>query len=328
MPDDQNVPVGGAGQTKFIRIKFASDTVREKAGDLLAEAGGNLTASDILNGTNANYSGGQDGDAIPQAAFSTLDGGGRGRDYLIGSENADVFIVDIGTDSTKINADSPKRGRLDAADIIVGFDQSDRTAGGQNGDKIQLRIRTKADEATFDLKYDDRYDATGDGRLDTIIRYDDGKIVAILSDVTGITLAASDFTGLGVGSIAKENLQEATLPERVTFLAGVATSYRTGEDGVLEHFWIHGASTPLEIIDNFNRAEGDQIYLENASGYAESDGTIKLSWQRTNALTDDTDNEIKVSNKYGHLFTIDDGFELTVDNFATGNVTLTEIEIV
>ena len=43
MPDDQNVPVGGAGQTNSAWVKFASDTVREKVGDLLAEAGGTLT---------------------------------------------------------------------------------------------------------------------------------------------------------------------------------------------------------------------------------------------------------------------------------------------
>lgn len=44
MPDDRNVPVGGAGQTHSARVKFASDTVREKVGDLLAEAGGTLAA--------------------------------------------------------------------------------------------------------------------------------------------------------------------------------------------------------------------------------------------------------------------------------------------
>ena len=44
MPDDQNVPVGGAGQTHSAWVKFASDTVREKVGDLLAEAGGTLAA--------------------------------------------------------------------------------------------------------------------------------------------------------------------------------------------------------------------------------------------------------------------------------------------
>jgi hypothetical protein len=44
MPDDQNVPVGGAGQTHAARVKFASGTVREKVGDLLAEAGGTLAA--------------------------------------------------------------------------------------------------------------------------------------------------------------------------------------------------------------------------------------------------------------------------------------------
>ncbi len=44
MPDDQNVPVRGAGQTHSARVKFASDTVREKVGDLLSEAGGTLAA--------------------------------------------------------------------------------------------------------------------------------------------------------------------------------------------------------------------------------------------------------------------------------------------
>ena len=44
MPDDQNAPVGGAGQTHSDRAKFASDTVREKVGYLLAEAGGTLAA--------------------------------------------------------------------------------------------------------------------------------------------------------------------------------------------------------------------------------------------------------------------------------------------
>ena len=42
MPDDQNVPFGRAGQTHSARVKFASDTVREKVGDLLVEAGGTL----------------------------------------------------------------------------------------------------------------------------------------------------------------------------------------------------------------------------------------------------------------------------------------------
>ena len=46
MPDDQNVPVGGAGQTHSARVKFASYTVREKVGELLAEAGGNLAPFD------------------------------------------------------------------------------------------------------------------------------------------------------------------------------------------------------------------------------------------------------------------------------------------
>ena len=46
MPDDQNVPVGGAGQTHSAQVKFASDTVREKVGELLAEAGGNLAPVD------------------------------------------------------------------------------------------------------------------------------------------------------------------------------------------------------------------------------------------------------------------------------------------
>ena len=44
MPDDRNVPVGGAVRTHSARVKFASDTVREKVGDLLAEAGGTLAA--------------------------------------------------------------------------------------------------------------------------------------------------------------------------------------------------------------------------------------------------------------------------------------------
>ena len=44
MPDDQNAPVGGAGHTHSVRVKFASETVREKVGDLLAEAGGTLAA--------------------------------------------------------------------------------------------------------------------------------------------------------------------------------------------------------------------------------------------------------------------------------------------
>ena len=42
MPDEQHVPVNGAGQTHAARVKLASDTVREKVGDLLAEAGGTL----------------------------------------------------------------------------------------------------------------------------------------------------------------------------------------------------------------------------------------------------------------------------------------------
>jgi len=46
MPDDQNVPVGGAGQTHSARVQFASDTVRETVGELLAKAGGNLTPVD------------------------------------------------------------------------------------------------------------------------------------------------------------------------------------------------------------------------------------------------------------------------------------------
>ena len=44
MPDDQNVLVGGAGQTHSAKVKFASDTVQEKVGDLPAEAGGTLAA--------------------------------------------------------------------------------------------------------------------------------------------------------------------------------------------------------------------------------------------------------------------------------------------
>jgi len=44
MPDDRNVAVSGAGQTHPARVKFASDTVREKVGDLLAEAGGTPAA--------------------------------------------------------------------------------------------------------------------------------------------------------------------------------------------------------------------------------------------------------------------------------------------
>ena len=44
MADDQNVPVGGAGQTHSAQVKFASETVREKVGDLLAQDGGTLAA--------------------------------------------------------------------------------------------------------------------------------------------------------------------------------------------------------------------------------------------------------------------------------------------
>ena len=44
MPDDQNAPVGGSRQTHSARVKFASDTVRGKVGDLLAEPGGTLAA--------------------------------------------------------------------------------------------------------------------------------------------------------------------------------------------------------------------------------------------------------------------------------------------
>ena len=46
MPDDHNVPVGGSGQTCSARVTFASDTVREKVDDLLAEAGGSLVPVD------------------------------------------------------------------------------------------------------------------------------------------------------------------------------------------------------------------------------------------------------------------------------------------
>ena len=48
MPDDQNVPVGGAGQTHAARVKFASGTVREKVGDLLAEAAAPLNLLPLL----------------------------------------------------------------------------------------------------------------------------------------------------------------------------------------------------------------------------------------------------------------------------------------
>ena len=44
MPDDENALFGGAGQTHSDRVKFASDTVWEKVGDLLVEAGGTLAA--------------------------------------------------------------------------------------------------------------------------------------------------------------------------------------------------------------------------------------------------------------------------------------------
>ena len=44
MPDNQNALVAGAAQTHSAQVKFASDTVREKVGDLLAEAGGTLAA--------------------------------------------------------------------------------------------------------------------------------------------------------------------------------------------------------------------------------------------------------------------------------------------
>jgi len=37
MPDDQNVPAGGAGQKHPARVRFASDAVREKIGDLLTD---------------------------------------------------------------------------------------------------------------------------------------------------------------------------------------------------------------------------------------------------------------------------------------------------
>ena len=46
MPDDHNVPVGGAGQPHFARVNFASDSVRKKVEDLLAESGGSLASVD------------------------------------------------------------------------------------------------------------------------------------------------------------------------------------------------------------------------------------------------------------------------------------------
>ena len=48
MPDDQNVTVGGAEQTHSARVKFASDAVREKVGDLLAEAAAPLNLLPLL----------------------------------------------------------------------------------------------------------------------------------------------------------------------------------------------------------------------------------------------------------------------------------------
>jgi len=46
MPDDHNVPVGGAGQPHSARVNFASDSVRKKVEDLLAESGGSLASVD------------------------------------------------------------------------------------------------------------------------------------------------------------------------------------------------------------------------------------------------------------------------------------------
>ena len=48
MADDQNVPVDGAGQTHSARVKFTSDIVREKVGDLLAEAAAPLNLLPLL----------------------------------------------------------------------------------------------------------------------------------------------------------------------------------------------------------------------------------------------------------------------------------------
>ena len=46
MPDDHNVPVGGAGRTPSARVKFASDAVTQKVDDLLTREGGSLAPVD------------------------------------------------------------------------------------------------------------------------------------------------------------------------------------------------------------------------------------------------------------------------------------------
>ena len=48
MPDDHNVPVGGSGRTPSAQVKFASDAVMEKVGDLLTREGGSLAPVDAV----------------------------------------------------------------------------------------------------------------------------------------------------------------------------------------------------------------------------------------------------------------------------------------
>ena len=136
MPDDQNVPVGGAGQTHSARVKFASDTVREKVGELLAEAGGNLApaqgegccaaesaaVADIIRNCNSVAAGNNDvirlehdGEDVDTTQvniwykLADLDGGGTANDMVVYNDaaggDANVLVILQNYDTALTNDD-------------------------------------------------------------------------------------------------------------------------------------------------------------------------------------------------------------------------------
>ncbi len=88
----------------------------------------------VLKSDNASYTGADADTAIASEAFSTLDGGGKRRDYLIGRDNtADDLVIDLrdvieNTDGKSKTTDAT---RFTKADVIYNFD----TTAGASQDK-------------------------------------------------------------------------------------------------------------------------------------------------------------------------------------------------
>jgi hypothetical protein len=174
---------------------------------------GALRPGHVLKSNNTSYTGADAATPIASGAFSTLDGGGKGRDYLIGRDNtADNFVIDLRhmAGTTGPQSETADANRFANADIIHNFDTD-----GADKDKITVKI--DSGNYTGSIRVDDRFNiigATGTEveKKDAIIyEATSNKVLAVVSDVGDF-----DWSGITFEDEADTRLSaavEAHLPD-------------------------------------------------------------------------------------------------------------------